>query len=69
MASEKTSPVGFRLPDSMLERIDEYVARLAKVQPGVGVSRTDAVRALLLRALDVVEREQRPPAKPRRGSR
>ncbi len=48
---EKTRQVGVRLPVSLLERLDSFAAQLAKETPGISVSRTDAVRVLLHRAL------------------
>jgi len=42
----------FRLPDDLIGRVDAYAKRLEAEQPGITVTRADAVRALLTRALD-----------------
>jgi hypothetical protein len=42
----------FRLPDDLMSRVDAYAKRLEAEQPGISVTRADAVRALLTRALD-----------------
>lgn len=55
---EETQQTAFRLPRSMLERLDHYVTKLRKKQRGVRVTRADAVRVLLSRALDDAERER-----------
>jgi hypothetical protein len=65
---DPTTQVAFRLPQTMVERLDAHAGRLRGVQPGVRVSRTDVVRLLLLRALEVVEAERGPAAPRRRGS-
>jgi len=55
--SDKTTQVAFRLPNTMLERVDEHVQRMNEANPGLEFSRVDAVRTLLARALSDVERE------------
>ena len=55
MPSEPTTQVAFRLSDRLLERIDRHARRLGKGQRGVQFTRTDSIRALLSRALDLVE--------------
>ena len=52
---EPTTQVAFRFPDRLLARIDRHAKRLAKGQAGVRYTRADAVRDLVLRALDIVE--------------
>ena len=52
---ETTTQLAFRLPDSLVARVDAYAKRLNAVTPGLDVTRTDAVRALLTQALDSVE--------------
>ena len=47
--------VGLRLPVSLVERIDRHAERLRKETGLLGVMRTDAAMALLVRALNVVE--------------
>ncbi|HEX9048980.1 MAG TPA: hypothetical protein VF841_00440 [Anaeromyxobacter sp.] len=46
----------FRLPESMIGRLDRYAERLRRERPGLEVSRADAVRLLLAAALDQEER-------------
>ncbi len=50
--------VAFRLPDRLVARIDRHAKRLARDQRGVQFTRTDALRDLLTRALEEVEREE-----------
>lgn len=59
MAKEPTTQVAFRLPDSLLERLDRHVKRMDAENPGLEFSRADAVRSLLTRALDTVEPTKR----------
>jgi len=50
-----------RLPVGLVERIEKHALRLRRARPGLNVSRTEALRALLLDALDAVEElEKRP---------
>lgn len=64
--------VAFRLSADLLKRLDAKVARMEAATPGLSVTRTDAVRVLLLKSLDaeeaglpVVVVERRAPAKRR----
>lgn len=50
-----TEQVAFRLPKDLVKRLDDFVARMSAAQPGMNVTRTDAVRVLLVRALDADE--------------
>jgi hypothetical protein len=43
--------VAFRLSLELLERVDAYAAKMTEQVPGVTFTRTDAVRALLSKAL------------------
>ncbi len=55
-ASEGGTPVvAFRLDAELLERLQAHAERMSKAMPGVQFSRTDAVRALLLKALEAEE--------------
>jgi hypothetical protein len=56
-----TEQVAFRLPKSLIAKLDDYAAQLAKEQPGMSFTRTDVVRVLLTRALDAA------PTKPQRS--
>jgi hypothetical protein len=53
----ETPAVAFRLPATLIERIDRHVRRLRLQHPGMAFSRTDALRELLSVALDVVEKQ------------
>jgi hypothetical protein len=44
--------VGFRLPQVLLDRIDAFGAQFSAANAGLEISRSDAVRLLLTRALD-----------------
>lgn len=65
MAKETTTQVAFRLPDSLIARLDRHVERMTKEHPGLDFSRADAVRSLLTRALDEIEG----PSATKRGGR
>ena len=41
-----------RLPGSLVERVDDFAARMRSELPGVRFARAEAVRVLLTRALD-----------------
>lgn len=60
MAKEPTQQVAFRLPDSLIARLDQHVERMSKEHPGLDFSRADAVRSLLTRALDQIEGSSSP---------
>ncbi len=55
-AREKTVQVGLRLPQSLVKRIDRYAERLRKETGLLGVTRTDAATALLVRGLGTEEK-------------
>lgn len=48
----QTQQVAFRLSVDLVKRIDAYVARMKTREPGLEVTRADAVRVLLTKALD-----------------
>jgi hypothetical protein len=66
MAKEPTTQVAFRLPDSLIARLDRHVERMSQENPGLDFTRVDAVRSLLTRALDQIEG---PSAPTKRGGR
>jgi hypothetical protein len=45
----------FRLPATLVKRLDRYAERLRASQPGLRVTRGDVVRMLLTHALDASE--------------
>ena len=51
----------FRLPPELLTRIDAYAERLQRETPWATVTRADAARALLVRALETVDRDNKKP--------
>ena len=53
--SENDEQIVVRLPKPLVERVDAHVERLKKAQPGLRVTRSDAVRMLLSLALDGAE--------------
>ena len=55
---EPTTQIAVRLTDRLLARIDRHAKRLGKEQRGVQFNRTDAVKDLLVRALDAVENKE-----------
>ena len=62
-ATEETRPIAFRLPYSLIERLDAHAERMGRTTPGMQFTRTDALRVLLLGALEVAE-AQAPPTPP-----
>jgi metal-responsive CopG/Arc/MetJ family transcriptional regulator len=57
--AENDEQIVVRLPKALVERVDEVVERAKKDQPGMRITRSDAVRMLLLRALDDNEPKKR----------
>ncbi len=69
MATERRG-VFVRMTEDLLERIDRYVERMAREQPGTLPTRSDAIRVLLYKGLDTVCGQDalgRTKAKPRGG--
>ena len=60
---ENDEQIVVRLPKTHVERVDAHAQRMKAEQPGLRITRSDVVRVLLARALDVAE----PP--PKRGKR
>jgi hypothetical protein len=58
MENNIAQQAGFRLPLELLERLDQHTAKLRRKTPGVRITRSDAVRLLLTRALIDAERER-----------
>ena len=55
----ETVLVAFRLDADLVKRLDEYAAAIAGSNPGLQTTRTDAVRMLLLQALEVSSKGKR----------
>lgn len=51
---ESTLYVGVRLEPDMVARLDAYAARLSATMEGVRVSRSDALRVLIRKGLDLM---------------
>lgn len=47
-----TKQFTFRLEPELIDRVDEYARSREAAEPGLRMSRTDALRILLTRALD-----------------
>jgi hypothetical protein len=56
---EKTIQVGLRLPQSVVEQIDTYAEALRSETGLLGVTRTDAATALLVKGLAATRRTRR----------
>lgn len=50
-ATVQTTQVTFRFSNELLDRVDAYVNQMQHETPGITITRADAVRVLLLRAL------------------
>jgi hypothetical protein len=61
MEMAKTTLVAFRLDNELLKRVDAYAKRLEEQTPGIRLARTDAIRAILLRGLAELEKDQPSP--------
>jgi hypothetical protein len=59
---EETTLVAIRLETSLLERITRFAEKLEANNPGLKVSRTNAIKALLTRALNQEEIDTEPPS-------
>jgi hypothetical protein len=57
----KTTLVAFRLDNELLKRVDAYAKRLEDQTPGIRLARTDAIRAILLRGLAELDKDQPTP--------
>ena len=63
MDDDGLKQIAFRIPASMLDKIDQYAAYMREQSPGLGATRTDAVRVLLAQSLTAHEKTL---AKPKR---
>lgn len=52
MPNEPTRQAAFRLPETLLNRLDELAAAMSRERPGLKITRADVVRMLLVRGLD-----------------
>ena len=55
---EHKTQTAFRLPDSLLERVDKIAARMS--QPGLGpITRTEVIRLFVTQGADRAEKKKR----------
>lgn len=69
--AEDMTPLGFRLPNQLIARIDAFCARATQLS-GFQHSRSEAIRVLLERALTIESfphGDQRQTAKPKKRSK
>ncbi len=52
----ETVQFGFRLPPHLVRRLEQYASSMRARTPGLAFTRSDAVRVLLLAALDAAEK-------------
>ena len=52
----KTIQVAFRLEPELVARLDKHAERMTQAMPGLTFSRVDALKALVVPALDAAER-------------
>jgi hypothetical protein len=48
---DETRQIGFRVSESMVERIDQYALDMQERSPGLTVTRTDAIKMLIASGL------------------
>ncbi len=66
---EPTTQTAFRMPASLLARLDAFVEKLNRENPGMGATRASAHRILLTRALDAEDAREASENKARGGRR
>ncbi len=57
-ARESTKMINFRLEPSLIARLDAHAQRMSDATPGLTFSRIDALRTLLVPALDAAEQKR-----------
>ena len=53
--SETMDTLAVRLPDDLVERVENYIEALQAQLPGINVTRADAIRQLLIVGLNTEE--------------
>jgi metal-responsive CopG/Arc/MetJ family transcriptional regulator len=48
---DKSKQMGLRLPQELIDRLDQYVDKLGEELPGVEFTRSDAIRTLIEQGL------------------
>ena len=67
--AEQDEQIVTRAPHALVERLDAYVERLKAEEPGRRVTRADAIRILLHKALDAIDAAEQPRAKATKAKR
>ena len=57
--NEPTTQLAIRFPTALVERVEAHVTRMRRASPGVNVTRADAIRALVIDALDLADEQER----------
>jgi hypothetical protein len=52
--------VSFRFSDEIIKRVDKQIERMEKNEPGLKFTRADAVRTLVVRGLEALEKKRQP---------
>lgn len=55
----QTQQVAFRFTGDLVERLDAFAKQIEAERPGTNITRAEAVRVLLLRALEQEEKKRR----------
>lgn len=50
--ADESTMVSLRFPKQLLEKIDRFIKRFAKDNPGLTISRADAIRMLVTQGLE-----------------
>lgn len=53
--NEKLEALTLKLPATVMRRVEAHMARLTRATPGMRVTKSDALRSLLVTALDRAE--------------
>ena len=54
----RTERVFLRLEEELMERIETHIERMNQTYPGLGVTKSDALRSLLYKGLELYEAEE-----------
>ena len=54
----RTERVFLRLEEELMDRIDSHIERMDLTFPGLGVTKSDAIRSLLYKGLELYEEEE-----------
>ena len=65
----ETQQVTFRIQTELLARLEQYAEHLNQLTPGLGATRVDALRILLVRGLEQVEPAYKAKKTPKKDAR